>query len=325
MKNGVLSVIIPVYKVELYLDDCVKSVVNQTYTQLEIILVDDGSPDNCPAMCDNWALKDNRIKVIHKVNGGLSDARNAGLKIATGEYVAFLDSDDWINESYYEVLINALINNHCDIVSGGYEVVFSRESKKIISDSGKTIVLDKNEAMSKLIDESLLKHVVWNKIYKRSLINDVLFEVGKCHEDVFWTYQVIGKAQRIAVVDYKGLFYFQREDSIMGSSFSVRRLDAVEARSHRQVYLEKHFPALAYKGCIELHFSCIYFGQQAIRNMNFKDSKEFIKALKCYTSKHPISLKVAKSQGLVRMVFLLIEKLSLSCVCRLRNTLGIGM
>ena len=103
-----ISVIIPIYKVEKYLNRCVESVVNQSYQNLEIILVDDGSPDNCPKMCDDWAEKDNRIKVIHKENGGLSDARNAGLKVAMGEYISFVDSDDWIAKDFYEVLIRVL-------------------------------------------------------------------------------------------------------------------------------------------------------------------------------------------------------------------------
>lgn len=320
-----ISVIIPVYKVESYLDECIESVINQTYSNLEIILVDDGSPDNCPDICEAWAIKDRRIKVIHKDNGGLSDARNAGVQIATGELIAFLDSDDWIDTYYYELLVSEMIKNDCDIVSGGYEVVFSREPHKVLSEVKKTIVLNRDVAMARLIEESLLKHVVWNKIYKRSLIDDILFEVGKCHEDVFWTYQVIGRSRKIAIVDYKGLFYYQREDSIMGSSFSVKRLDAVEARSRRQYYLKKYFPALADKGCIELHFSCIYFGQQALKNMNNKDSKKVIKKLKRYTSEHPVSFKVAKYYGFTCIVFLIIEKLSLSCVCRLRNILGIGM
>ena len=103
-----ISVIIPIYNVEAYLDECIASVIAQTYSNLEIILVDDGSPDNCPQMCDEWAAKDSRIRVIHKENGGLSDARNAGIDIATGEYIAFVDSDDWIVPEMYEKMLAAL-------------------------------------------------------------------------------------------------------------------------------------------------------------------------------------------------------------------------
>ena len=113
--QSLISVIVPVYKVEQYLDKCVESIVNQTYRNLEIILVDDGSPDNCPAMCDGWAKRDYRIKVIHKANGGLSDARNAGIAVASGEFIGFVDSDDWVAPFFYERLISILIDNDCDI------------------------------------------------------------------------------------------------------------------------------------------------------------------------------------------------------------------
>ena len=112
-----ISVIVPIYNVEQYLDRCVKSIVEQTYTNLEIILVDDGSPDNCGAMCDSWAARDNRIKVIHKENGGLSDTRNAGLGIATGDFISFIDSDDWIESAFYEKLLTAIRESNAEVAA----------------------------------------------------------------------------------------------------------------------------------------------------------------------------------------------------------------
>ena len=119
-----ISIVVPVYKVEPYLDKCVSSIVNQTYKNLEIILVDDGSPDNCPVMCDAWAEKDNRIRVIHKPNGGLSDARNAGMSAATGELIAFVDSDDWIAPDMYEKLYHRLTEDGSDIAACGVQMVW---------------------------------------------------------------------------------------------------------------------------------------------------------------------------------------------------------
>ena len=116
---ALISVIIPVYKVEEYLENCIQSVIKQTVSDLEIILVDDGSPDQCPEICDLWADKDSRIKVIHKENGGLSDARNAGMKVATGEYVSFIDSDDYISLDFYETLLETIVDNDSDIVECG--------------------------------------------------------------------------------------------------------------------------------------------------------------------------------------------------------------
>ena len=123
MKDELITVIVPVYKVEKYLDRCVQSIVDQTYTNLEIILVDDGSPDNCPKMCDEWAKKDKRIKVIHKQNGGLSDARNAGLEKAKGKYVGFVDSDDYISPIMYEKLYKCIIDNQADMAMCGFSTV----------------------------------------------------------------------------------------------------------------------------------------------------------------------------------------------------------
>ena len=123
MENPLISVIVPIYNVEEYLNRCVESIVNQTYQKLEIILVDDGSPDNCPRMCDDWAKKDSRIKVIHKENGGLSDARNAGMKITTGEYISFIDSDDYIETCMIEILYEAIKKYDCDIASCRVRIV----------------------------------------------------------------------------------------------------------------------------------------------------------------------------------------------------------
>ena len=125
--NELISIIIPIYKVEEYLDECISSVINQTYTKLEIILVDDGSPDSCPKMCDDWAKKDSRIRVIHKTNGGLSDARNAGIEVATGEYIAFVDSDDYIKPDMIAKLYAALCKEEADISACG---ILSCEGKK---------------------------------------------------------------------------------------------------------------------------------------------------------------------------------------------------
>ena len=132
-KNVKISIIVPVYKVEKYLDKCVNSIVGQTYKNLEIILVDDGSPDNCPAMCDEWAQKDSRIKVIHKKNGGLSSARNAGLDACTGDYIGFVDSDDWIEPDMYEYLLNIGMKNNADV--SRCEFVIEAENSDITVDS----------------------------------------------------------------------------------------------------------------------------------------------------------------------------------------------
>ena len=161
-----ISIVVPVYKVEPYLDKCISSIVNQTYKNLEIILVDDGSPDNCPAMCDAWAEKDNRIRVIHKPNGGLSDARNAGMYVATGELMAFVDSDDWIAPDMYEQLYRRLTEDGSDIAACGVQMVWGDNTlPRMLTRPGNRI-LSRDEAMQAIIEETWLKQPVWYKLYK---------------------------------------------------------------------------------------------------------------------------------------------------------------
>ena len=166
MENPKISVIVPVYKVEAYLDKCVRSIMDQTYRNLEIILVDDGSPDDCPAMCDAWAEKDSRIRVIHKENGGLSDARNAGMAVATGEYIGFIDSDDYIAPDMYRLLLERMTADGSDIAACGVEMVFEDGTPpRMLTPTG-SHVLDNGQAMEAIIREDLLKQPVWYKLYR---------------------------------------------------------------------------------------------------------------------------------------------------------------
>ena len=195
-----ISIIVPIYKVEQYLGRCVESIVNQTYKNLEIILVDDGSPDNCPAMCDNWACKDARIKVVHKQNGGLSDARNAGMDIAKGEYIAFVDSDDYVRSDMYELLYNNMQENESDISACGVEMVREDETPIAMLTPLGSYVLNNEEAMIAIIEEDVLKQPVWYKLYKLKCVQNNYFPVGKYHEDIFWSYLAVAKAKYLYTV-----------------------------------------------------------------------------------------------------------------------------
>ena len=215
-KKDLISIIVPIYKVEKYLNQCVESIVNQTYRNLEIILVDDGSPDDCGAMCDAWAAKDGRIRVIHKENGGLSYARNAGMTAATGELIGFVDSDDFIAPEMYQFLYDHMTENECDISACGVQMVWEdRTSPQMLTNHG-CYILDSQSAMQAIIDESSLKQPVWYKLYKTALVKDILFPVGKYHEDVFWSYQVVACASMVSVFDTPCYYYTQRSGSIMG-------------------------------------------------------------------------------------------------------------
>ena len=175
-----ISIIVPVYKVEKYLDRCVESIVNQTYKNLEIILVDDGSPDNCPQMCDEWAKKDSRIKVIHKQNGGLSTARNAGLDISTGKYIQFVDSDDFLELNACEVLLKNIVETNADLVVGNVNFITKRKKNVKLNSF---VTTNKVEFMKIMLNKKIF-NVAWNKLYKKSLIKEQFsLDVRKYGED----------------------------------------------------------------------------------------------------------------------------------------------
>lgn len=317
-----ISVIAPVYKVEPYLDKCVSSIVNQTYKNLEIILVDDGSPDNCPAMCDAWAEKDSRIRVIHKTNGGLSDARNAGMAVATGELMAFVDSDDWIAPDMYEYLYQRLAEDNSDIAACGVQMVWEDKTPSRMLTQEGNCVLNQEEAMRAIIEESWLKQPVWYKLYKTALVRDILFPVEKYHEDVFWSYQAVGSAKKVSVSDHVGYYYLQRGGSIMGAGYSLKRLDAVEAKVQRCAYIQERFPALSPLAIKDLWFTCIYQGQSALRALNKAEAEKILTYFENLVETHPFQMEGC---SLKERLWLNMAKSSLAVACRIRNALKIGL
>ena len=210
--NPKISVIVPVYKVEKYLDKCVESIVNQTYKNLEIILVDDGSPDNCPAMCDEWAEKDERIRVIHKENGGVSSARNAALEVATGDYIGFVDSDDWIEPDMYEYLFQNAIENGAAIARCGFYSVNELTGERTASGQyGAMKILSKNEILQRTVvggDGGFL----WNKLFHADLFEDIKFDVSKHYsEDLLVNFELAKKAQFEVFLSEEKYNYLARE------------------------------------------------------------------------------------------------------------------
>lgn len=322
MEGPLISVIVPVYKVEPYLDKCISSTVNQTYRNLEIILVDDGSPDNCPAMCDAWAEKDSRIRVIHKTNGGLSDARNAAMAVATGELMAFVDSDDWIVPDMYEYLYQRLTEDNSDIAACGVQMVW--EDKKLcrmLTRAG-NCVLNQEEAMRAIIEESWLKQPVWYKLYKTALVRDILFPVEKYHEDVFWSYQAVGRAKKVSVSDHIGYYYLQRGGSIMGEGYSLKRLDAIEGKVQRCAYMQERFPALSALSIKDLWFTCIYQGQLALRTLDKAEAEKILAYFENIMEMHPFKMKECSAK---EKLWINMAKSNLMAACRVRNALKIGL
>lgn len=320
MIEPLISVIVPIYKVEQYLDKCIDSIVNQTYKNLEIILVDDGSPDNCPQMCDEWAKKDDRIIVIHKENGGLSDARNAGLNIANGEYISFVDSDDWVDIQMYQVLYDAIIATKSDIASCGAKRIWSdgRPSCELV-EVNSDYTLEQEDAMAALITSNGLIQTVWNKLYKRNVVNGIMYPVGLIHEDEFWSWRVISRAKRVAVLKESFYNYLQRDDSIMGAGFSKRSLLVVKAKIERQLFIEEIMPNLTDVGRLDLTYTCMHLGIQILKSMNHKDAIHFMKQLKCTIRKYPISKKHLRILSLKQRLHVQLLKTFWYLVCWLHS------
>lgn len=235
MRNSLISVIIPVYNVEQYLCACVDSVLNQTYRNLEIILIDDGSSDGSAQIADRYAETDSRVYVVHQKNGGLSVARNAGLQIAGGEYITFVDSDDCISEKYIEKLY-ALVRKYDADVSICDYIRFTEDTPFAETDTSADEMLFSNTECIKQMYQPKrhgMEFTSWAKLYRTKLFseNKIMFPVGKLHEDTFTTYRVLYYAGRIVFTDIALYGYRTRADSIMTSSFSLRRCDSLEANA----------------------------------------------------------------------------------------------
>ena len=239
--KDLISVVVPVFNVEKYLDHCILSILNQTYKNLEIILVNDGSTDSCSVMCDQYAIYDSRIKVIHKINEGLSSARNVGLDIVTGKYVTFVDSDDSVTEDYIEVLYDALEKTNSQISIGEFLKVKSEEfvikRDTILNESFQ--IFSPREAASKYKNPLSIHFVtVTGNLYQIDLFKSLRFPFGKIAEDEYLNYQLFFAANHIVHTPNKIYNYFTRQGSITTSPFSLNRLDELEALEERIVFFK---------------------------------------------------------------------------------------
>ena len=247
-----LSVIIPVYNVEQYLERCVLSVVYQTYHNLEILLIDDGSQDQSGKICDQLSQKYKRIRVIHKKNEGLSDARNKGLDLAKGEYITFLDSDDYIHPETYSILISQLETANADIVEGKILKVYSNPPLIRKIETAQIIQMNRDEAMLSSYDWKYFTAIVCNKIYKRNIVENKQFPVGKYHEDEFFCHETLYRAQKLIHVNAEFYYYQQRPNSIRSSEFNIRHVDAIEAFKNRLEFFKGKNDVLYTRGCLRI-------------------------------------------------------------------------
>lgn len=322
--NPLISVIVPIYNVEKYLARCVDSIVNQTYKNLEIILVDDGSPDRCPQMCDDYAKKDSRIKVVHKKNGGLSDARNAGIAVATGEYISFIDSDDYVSDDFFECLLDVMNKENSDIAECSVVKFYEDNRFDEFSDDLSVKTYDTQDAMSALIAENPFHQHVWNKLYKTELVKDIPYAVGKLNEDEFWTYRVFGRANKVARINKTMYYYFQRSSSIMGVGYNIRRLDALEGKANRQKYIENNFPDLSTQAKIDLYGSCMFAYQSVLKFMSGADKKKALELIRKYRKMYNLSFDEIKLADKSARKYFYLAKCNFGFCCKFRAISGIG-
>lgn len=241
----IISVIVPIYNVEKYLPKCIESIINQTYKQIEIILVNDGSKDNCGEICDEYSKKDKRIKVIHQKNSGVSVARNNAINIASGKYIGFVDGDDYIELDMFEKLIKLIQANNCDMAICGY--IMENEYGKIIKksdDSNKNIILNKKEALKLLFSPKRYTSFPVDKLYKKELFSDIRYPSGKIYEDADTTYKLIHECQKVVYTPEPLYHYIRRNNSITLSKFSPAMMYRLEVDKNLSEFVKNNYPDL---------------------------------------------------------------------------------
>lgn len=321
-----ISIIIPVYNVEKYLDRCVESVINQTFRNLEIILVDDGSPDNCPALCDEWARKDNRIIVIHKDNGGQAEARNIGIERATGDYIGFVDSDDMIARTMYNDLLQIIEKYHADLV-GCRHIVFDDKQEPFFDDitlSGTIIEFNQEEAVSDIIREKHFEPTVWNLLVKASVAKKVKFDVGKIHEDILWPFRVILQSQKVFYIEKCYYAYFIRSGSTMNSDYSEKRFDALDALETRANIVKDYYSDLYPMAVKQYLGACMYHYQSLCRqpeSEEYKNYKQILHKRFCNGDQKALFTELDVKYKIWYSMF----KKAPGFTCKIRNTLKIGL
>jgi len=277
-----VSIIIPIYNQQEYLHKCINSVLSQTYSDLEIILVDDGSIDGSGAMCDTFTSADSRISVIHQENKGLSGARNSGLQIASGKYIFFLDADDYLDVNCIEHLLDMAIKDDLDVVQANF--YYNYENYLLINCSSKTrIIRDKHFLMRALLKQDYIKNFAWGKLIKTEIAKKNLFPESKYFEDSFWKYKVIHCCDSYGVLSTPLIYYLQRNNGISGT-FSIRNLDMIEGNAERIAFLSKNYPDLYYFGLKRFYKEIIQHKKLVEMHLFDEEKAKYLSQLDFYIS-----------------------------------------
>ena len=295
-----ISIIVPVYNVEKYLENCIESILNQTFKDFELILVDDGSTDNSGKICDIYKKKDSRIKVIHKNNGGLSSARNAGIDVAGGKYIGFVDSDDSIHPKMYETLYDLISKYNSDIAICNFKNIYNMLYKEYEEIEMNGIIEMSNiEAINNLYDSTigLRLRVSWNKLYNKYLFNDIRFELGRVHEDEFIAHKILYKSNKVVYIDRELYYYLQREGSIMHDKSLKKDTDWILAFSDRMKFCKRMGLNDIYEGTCYIYINIFFETYYNILKSGKYDKLELKKLRKDFISNIGLLLKL-KSEGI---------------------------
>lgn len=274
--NKLISIIIPVYNSEKYLDDCIRSIVNQTYADIEVLLVDDGSTDSSGEICKKWENTDGRIKAIHQENGGVSKARNTGIDNVRGELLLMADSDDYMASDTVKTLCEGFIQSNADIVICDYEQGENRSFNFI---PGETTyqTLNFEEIMNRVYNdghEALRFISPWGKLYRKDLFADIHYPNGKIFEDIYITHQLLYRAKTIAVTDRKLVYYYRHEDSIMHKPFHIGKLDYLDALKERIEFFKSHGLEQLEKTAYEEYLHALIWEYSRVRDILHDDDEK---------------------------------------------------
>lgn len=313
-----ISVIVPVYRVEQYLDRCLKSITEQTYRNLEIILVDDGSPDRSGAICDAWAEKDSRIRVIHQKNSGGGPARNAALDAASGELLAFVDSDDYIAPDMFSHLYS-LLETGADVAECDF--LETAENDAVFPEPAYSVTeFTPEEAMRQHIRDTLFRQLIWNKLYRRELAEGVRFPEGTKIDDEYFTYRLLGNAKKLVRSTKVCYAYRQQEGSIMHQRFSLKRVEALQAKQQRLEWLREFMPSLEQEARADLIMTCLYVMQGSLKSFRGEQLQQ-AKAMIAAAMASAAPLKWNSSFSKMRNLLLLSAQIHLGLTARALNFL----
>lgn len=274
-----ISVIVPVYRVEKYLDHCIRSITEQTYSNLEILLVDDGSTDGSGEICDRWAARDSRVRVFHKENAGAGAARNTALDAAGGDLIAFVDSDDYLQPNMYAHLYS-LMKDGVDIAECEIGITETDELSMDDGTGAEILVCDTEEALRLHIQDEIFRQTPPNKLYRRACVGDIRFPEGNLIDDEFFTYRVLGNARKLAHSSACMYAYRQQPGSAMHKPYSLRRLQGLDAKLQRLSYFEERFPGLVPEAKADLLLTCLGAMQGCLRSLQSEEMETARKKLK---------------------------------------------